>query len=305
MLGSNLGNLISGYTVSLLLSSFVLIHFSNNISYMLMATFGGLILFLGYLVHFNISKNQENTISATHKDAKNDKITISQMLSSVFRSAPLIPALIADIGSTVCAILLPALAIYYYNNVIERPSLLAIHMLVVGICGVAGAYCARFILQKLNVRTSCLIIYPVISLALIATKLFAYDPAMFIVINGLLQLFISTTQPIESNLYFDIATYSEWKTGVKAHTFMLSMSYIPRKLSSILQSVVISITFISIGYKAGNTSQAMKDGIINAYSLVPAIFPLLGWIALFFFYKLTPEKVKQMRQEIEIRDKNL
>jgi Na+/melibiose symporter-like transporter len=185
--------------------------------------------------------------------------------------------------------------------VIGRPFLLAIHMLVVGACGVLGAFSSRFILKKIHVRTACLIVYPIISILLFSTRFFAYIPAAFIAVNGIMQFFASTTQPMESNLYMDAVVYSEWKTGISAKAFIMSMYQIPIKLSKVVKNLIISAILVSIGYKAGATTEAIKQGIINGYSVVPAILPLVGWISMFFFYKLTPEKMKMMRKEIEAR----
>jgi Na+/melibiose symporter-like transporter len=226
------------------------------------------------------------------------RLSLRQMLSTLFKTSPLLSAVFADTASTACTFILPAIAVYYYNNVAEKPALLSVHFLTIGICSLVGAYLARFITKFFNARTACLIIYPIISVLLFSTKFFVYQTEIFIVINGVLYLFSGLTQPLENNLYLDTATYSRRKTEIDAKNLIISISNLPIKFAQVVKSFIISFIFVSIGYTAGSVSEETKSGIITAYSVIPAIMPLIGWLALFFFYKLTPEKLTMMKEKI-------
>ncbi|GHV55571.1 MFS transporter [Bacteroidia bacterium] len=303
MIGANAGQLIVGYITPLLLNGFLLVYFAPQLSYMLISIIACIAFIACYLVHFYLSKNAEKNNFSVPNKPKKDKLSVKEMLTALFKTPPLLPALIADISTTSCTLVLPSLAIFYYKNVVEQPALLAIHMLVIGIFGVIGSFGTRYIVKLFDVRTACLIVYPLVSAILFSTKFFAYDPVMFIVVNGILSLFLSTMQPMESNLYMDTITYSKWKTGIDAKGMIMSITKLPTKLSHIVKNLIIALTFLAVGYTAGATSPEVKEGIITAYCVIPAIVPLAGWIVLFFFYKLTPEKIRMMKEEIEKKEK--
>jgi len=298
MTGAYAGVLIAGYVMPQLLNNCFIDYFGKDRAYMMLAFCAVCLFVIGFLFHFKLSAGFDVPDTVNRK---NDKISFRQMITVILKTPALLPVMVADMASTCVYYILPALAVYYYNNVLQKPSLLAIHMLIIGICGVCGAYCSRFFVRKFQVRTACLIVYILISATLITTRFVAYIPAAFIIVNGIMQFFTSSTQSMESNLYMDATIYSEWKTGINAKAFIMSMFNMAARFAGIVKNFIIWLTFVAIGYKAGTTNETVKEGIINAYTLVPAVIPLIGWIALFFFYKLTPEKIKAMQSEINDR----
>ena len=46
----------------------------------------------------------------------------------------------------------------------------------------------------------------------------------------------------------------------------------------------------------------MKNALANAYAFIPAVIPLIGFLLLIFAYKLTPEKIATMKNEIAKRN---
>jgi GPH family glycoside/pentoside/hexuronide:cation symporter len=295
---TNAGSLIWGYLAPILLLVF-LKFLSGNSSYMLLAFLTGTILLFGYLAHFRWSEQFEN--KQNKKQDVERGITIRKMFETLIHTPFLLPAMIGDMASTCVTFMLPTLAVYYFNNVLCQPALLALFMLITGIGGVLGAYCSRFVLKKIEIRTALLIIYPTISVLLFSLKFYAYMPVLFITVNTIVRFFVGMTQPIESNLYIDTALYSEYKNGIKADATILNMSQICGKLTMLVKNMIISTCLLAIGYQAGATSETIKTGIINAYCIVPAIIPLVGWGALFFFYKLTRESVEKMRKILNLR----
>jgi GPH family glycoside/pentoside/hexuronide:cation symporter len=301
MVGMQIGNLVFGSLAPFLLNTVFLDYFGKW-AYAIIAIIASLFFLIGYWVHFNLSKGAE---TATFNRIDNsDRITLRQMLSAIFKTPSLIPAILADSASTCCTFVLPAIAIYYYNYVIEQPALLVIHMLVVGACAVTGSFCSRFMLRKFHVKTACLIIYPIIAVLLFSTQFVAYIPWAFIALNGIVLFFAGMTQPMETHFYLDSIIYSEWKTKVSAKAVIMSLTSLSPTLSKLMKGIIISVTLVSVDYQAGSTSQAVKDGIITAYSVVPVMILLVGWLVLFFFYKLTPDQVEMMRKEIEERKIN-
>ena len=231
MTGSNIGRLIAGYAAPLTLAFFV--SKIGDYGYMALTFSFSVMLVIGYLVHFALSKDYE-----TGEVIKQEKrVTIRQMLTALRTNPDLAGLMLSDMTSTLGSFLLPSLVVYFYNHVIREPTLVARHMLLVGIGGMCGAYISRYLGKKFHARTVCLTLYPLISALLFSTRFFAYNPLIFMLINTAMQFCIGMTQPLEGMLYMDIADYSEWKTGVNTTAFIMGLNNVPIKVAVIVKTL--------------------------------------------------------------------
>jgi len=283
---SYVGVLLCGYAAPVLINGAFRDFFGTTFSYFVIALCAALIYLLSVWAHFAMSKGYE------YQNAS--KVTLRQMFTAIVKTPSLLPAIISDTASTASSFVLPALTVYYYTHIIMKPALIAIHLPVVSLCGLAGAFFARFITLKLPARTACLSIYPVIAIVFLGTQFVAYNPVAFIVLSAVGQLFLGSTQPVESNLYLDSIRYSEWKTGINARAAIASISGLSPVGSTFIKSVILSLFLFITGYDAQEVGIAAKRGIIAAYSFTPAILMLAAWLSMFFFYKLTPEKMNEI-----------
>ncbi|MDR2840127.1 MAG: MFS transporter, partial [Paludibacter sp.] len=221
---------------------------------------------------------------------KTEKLSIREMARAIIHTPSLLPVFVADTASNCTSFLLPTLAVYYWTHVAEKPEWLALQMLVMSICGVCGAFNSRFLMRKFAIRTACLLVYPFITVLLFSTRFVADSPLLFIAVSAIAQFFISNTQPMENKLYLDAAEYSERETGISAKGSILSIATVADVGATLIRNLVISAVFIIIGYTAVDVSDAIKQRIVDTYSLLPALFPVIAWVSMFFFYKLAPEK---------------
>lgn len=301
MTGSNIGRLIMGYVAPL--AMIPLLSASGDWAYAIIAFVSATLMMGAYFVHFALSKGYEGN-GAVSEVEEEDKMSIGDMFKAVFSNPQLIPLMISDMTSTLGSFLLPSLIVYMYKYVIEDMRLLAVHNLVTGIGGMLGAYSSRFFMNKFEDRAKlCCLIYPVIALTCFCTRFFVSIPIAFIAICGILQFAIGITQPTESTLYYDVAVYTEWKTGKDSTALIIGLTNLPIKLATVVRSAVLSALFVAIGYDANlGATPELRAGMINAFSLVNCIIPILGFISLKFFYKITPEVVKKCREEIRLRN---
>ena len=112
-----------------------------------------------------------------------------------------------------------------------------------------------------------------------------------------------TTQPYELGFYADNVIYTKWKTLESANSLIMGISILPLKLATVIKSVLISTVLMCGGYVANvKPTIEFQHVLINAYSLIPASIAILGFIILGFIYKLSDEKVKEMKVEIDKRE---
>ena len=66
----------------------------------------------------------------------------------------------------------------------------------------------------------------------------------------------------------------------------MGLSNLPVKFAGIVKSTLIPFVLMLSGYVANaDPTPAMQRAIVNAYTLVPAIFPAMGILLLGFVYK--------------------
>ena len=270
--------------------------------YTIIAFIATFLMFLAYMYHFKLSKGYEGNGNAAGSEAS-ERLTIGEMFKAVISNPQLIPLMISDMTSTLGSFLLPSLVVYMYKYVIGNMALLSVHNLVTGIGGMIGAFVSRYFMKKFEDRKFvCLMIYPCIATAGRCTRFVVNTPALFIAVCGILQFFIGITQPVESTLYYDVATYTEWKTGKDSTALIIGLTNLPIKLAGVVRGIVFSALLVAVGYdaSAGPTPE-LRAGLINAFSLVTCVIPMIGWCSLKFFYKMTPELIKKCKKEIAER----
>ena len=79
----------------------------------------------------------------------------------------------------------------------------------------------------------------------------------------------------------------------------MSLISFPIKSAVFIRSVVITSVLVSAGYVADMApTPELISGIKNGIALVPAIFIGAGLIIILFLYRITPEKHKEMQEDI-------
>jgi Na+/melibiose symporter-like transporter len=278
----------------------------GNSSYLVLHVAFTLFLCLCYFVIFRLSKGYEGNGAASVK-ASEEKLTIKDMVTAVRVTPEIVPLMIADITSTLGSFLMPTLVVYMFTYVIEdgaRMDMMPIYNLVVGIVGTLGAYSSRLLMRVIpDKRYVLYITYLPIAGFVFFTRFFTGNVFIFIVLVAIMSYFMWITQPPETALYYDIATIAEEKMGKNPiGTFLGLAQYAPR-VAGIINGIVLSTLFVSMGYDPTQpVTDAIKMGFINAFSLVTCIIPIIGWLAMFFFFKVTPARVAKAREVIAARD---
>lgn len=300
MAGFNIGKLSCGY-ITPLLAAYFASKFGEKYSYAFVLLIAGLILVLGQIVHFTISKDYE--VGNINKVDIGDEKTVGlkDMLTALVTNSQLLITVCVDLTSNMGSFLLPALATYYYKYVAEDIDLMALHMLLTGFGGLIGSMLIRTLGNKIKDHRAFLCcIYPIIAIILFSCRFVAEIPVLFMILNIICQTLTGTTQPLELQLYMDNVIYHKYKTGIDANSFIMSLSNMPVKFATILKSAIIPFVLMQAGFVAGmKPTPELKQGIINAYTIIPAIIPIIGFILLKFFYKLTRNEVLRMKEDIE------
>ena len=301
MMGSSGGRMLSSYVVPYILVFYASMVKEQRYLYMLMAFTASVLMWVGFTVHFKLSEGYETTDT---KYETRTQLGAKDIWAVISNNRHLAAIFISDLTSNLGGVVLPSLAYYYYNYVLQQPALLPIHMLSTGLGSFFGSWLIGKIMKRPDLKKPTLMcIYLIVSCFMFSVYLYAFNAYVFIAMMTLMQVFQGMCQPMEADLYIDTAIYHEWKTGKNALGFIVGLMALPVKISVIIKSVIISVAFTAIGYVAGmEITPAVQQGLINAYVIVPGIIPLLGFCTMGLFYKLKPSEVSKMQKEIETRN---
>ncbi|MDR1206640.1 MAG: MFS transporter [Peptococcaceae bacterium] len=304
MIYASLGRMFGGYIAPVIIMAAIAT--LGNSSYLVLHIAFTLFLFCCYLVIFRLSKGYEGNGAASVKISE-ERLTIKDMVTAVRITPEIVPLMIADITSSLGSFLMPSLVIYMFTYVVEdgaQLGMMAIYNLVVGIVGTLGAYFSRWMMKVIpDKRYVLYITYLPIAGFVFLTRFFVGNVFIFIVLVAIMTFFMWITQPPETALYYDIAVIAEAKMGKNPIGIFLALAQYAPRVAGIINGIVLSTLFVSMGYDPTKPiTEGIKMGFINAFSLVTCVIPILGWLAMFFFFKVTPARVAQAREAIAARD---
>ncbi|NLZ38302.1 MAG: hypothetical protein GX893_01665 [Firmicutes bacterium] len=299
MVGSNLGRLTGNYLTPLITATLAAT-ISERTLYPLIMVAVGIFFILANLAHFKMSRSYE---AAPSDKLAIDTLSIKEIIITLTTNPQLLVTVLIDLTSNMAGLTMPALAVYYYRYVAEAPLMVSTHMLLTGIAGLCGALSVRLFGKYVkDFKRALCYAYLIIAAALFSIRFIGHNMYAFLASNILMHFLTGTTQPFEIGLYMDNVTYIKWKTGKDANSLIVGLSNIPVKFAGIFRSFLIPFALASAGYVAGaEPTPALKQAIINTFSTIPVLIPLLGYTMLRFAYKLSTEKVEQMKKEIEQR----
>ena len=154
----------------------------------------------------------------------------------------------------------------------------------------------RKVKDKKNI---CLMLYPLMGVFIFCARFFVNNVYMFIFFVAMAMLFQGTTNPVEATFYYDMAVVAQSKMGKDPTPTFIAIQQFGPGIAGIISGNTLAWTLVGMSYDPNApVTDVVKNGFINGYSLVPCVVILVGWICMFFFYKITPEKVAEARAAV-------
>ena len=285
MMGSNIGRLL-GNSLTPAIVAAVAVHMGEVNGYRVTILVMGTVYILTCLIHFWISKDCSET-GVSGENQKKDRMKASEVIQILLVEPRLFLTLVIDLTSNVASLVLPSLAVYYYKYCAAQPGMVSTHMLIIGFGGLAGASLVRLLGNRVkNAKSVLLVLYVLVAASLLSLQIWSNSVFYFLGIGAVVSILTGMTSPFELTLYIDTAEHYRRKTGNDATGFIMGLSNLPVKFASIIKSTLIPMALMLSGYVANaEPTPQIRQAIVNAYSLLPAVFPVLGFILLAFFYK--------------------
>lgn len=290
MMGSNIGRLL-GNSLTPAIVAAVAVKLGEVNGYRITILIMGSVYILTSLIHFYVSAKQKS--SEEEPLRAQEKMPVDQIIKVILVEPRLLLTLIIDLTSNVASLVLPSLAVYYYKYCAGEPAMVSTHMLIIGFGGLAGAALVRLVGSRINKTKPVLIgLYILVAAALLSIRIFPDSTLYFLAVGVAVSVFTGMTSPFELTLYMDTATSYRRKTGKDATGFIMGLSNLPVKFASIIKSTLIPFALAAVGYVANaDPTPEIQQAIINAYTLIPPVFPIMGMLLLLFVYKMDDSSV--------------
>ena len=259
----------------------------------------GLLMVLGYYAHFKMTEGYEE-IETQSASRSGSKVSIPDMFKSLFQNPQLMILMVADLAKWCVKFVTAAAAIYYFRDAMGNPGLMVPYALAIALGAIAGSFAARYIAAALSNRTTTIVSFLGMAIALGLIYVFYSSAVAVIALMTVAQFFYGIAYSTSPALYADTVVYTTWKTGKNAAGWIMGLQNLPLKVGVFLRGTIVAACLASVGWHSGIVLEgAARRGMTVALGLIPAILCALGAVLLIFGYQLTREKIAQCQAEID------
>ena len=192
--------------------------------------------------------------------------------------------------------------IYYFKYAVRNESKVALYMAIGSLAFIGGVASTKLFVRFFERRS--LLLWLTVLNALIMASFYFVDPQalwLLYVLNILASFVVGPTPAILWSMYADTADYGEWKFGRRTTGLVFSASVFSQKIGLALGAALAGWMLDYYGFVA-NVAESARTlmGIDLMFSIGPAVFAILGGLAI-FFYPLTEANVKTIEQDLAAR----
>lgn len=281
-LGENTGNPALGFTLTVIIT--------------------GVAMVICHWILYRLTKDYAYHGTVVQTANKEDKMSISEMLRQIIVNPPLIGLMLAELGRYLGRFVIFGLAFYYFKYVINDLLMLTFFMTGLNVVCFFGALITNPLAKKFGERNTYILSLAIFIIGLLVVWAVPMNTVSFIIVMFITYLGYGMPDALGVAMYSATVDYGEWKTGKNARGFIMSLISFPIKTAIFVRSVIIGAVLTSAGYIADmEATPTLIQGLKNGIALVPSIFIGIGLIIIIILYKITPEKQKQMQEEIAAR----
>ncbi|MFZ7131035.1 MAG: MFS transporter [Eubacteriales bacterium] len=281
-IGINLNNPALGYTLTVVIT--------------------GIVMIVCYYALFAMTKEYAYHPNDHQEANKRDKMPIAEMLKQIVVNPPLIGLMLAELGRYLGRFIIFGLAFYYFKYVVDNVAIIAVFMTGLNVVCFFGAMITAPLAKKFGERNTYILSLSLFIVGLLVVWALPMTYLSFMIVMFIAYLGYGMPDALGVAMYSATVDYGEWKTGKNARGFIMSLISFPIKTAIFVRSVIITAVLVSAGYVADMAATPeLISGIKNGIALVPAIFIGIGLIIIVLLYKITPDSLKQMQDEIAAR----
>jgi GPH family glycoside/pentoside/hexuronide:cation symporter len=309
MIWTSLGNVIYSYAGPAAVALFTAMLGESN-AYAATAFAFSVLMLAGYFAHFKMFKGYEETgpeeLERLRKEAEvsnaNEKKNKVQIWASIKCNPHLIWLMISCIAKYMVLFLVNGLAIYYFTYVSKNAGLLVTFVFITNLLGILASFISKYIVAKLGARNTVVYCYIFMAAGMIVAY-FVYQQTWIVIALMCVVVFaLTASNACDTELFAACSIYSSYKTGHDTTGTIMGLLAVPVKVGIILRGILISFSLAIAGFNAeidaAAASVKLQKGICFGFMIIPAIAILIGAVVLVFGYRLSNEKLNEMKGKL-------
>lgn len=256
-----------------------------------------------YLLCYNMCTERVK-VTVTAEQLKRNSVGV--MFVNAFKNRALISLIVASILMLIAQLTLQQMANYVFPNYYGNAKAQTLSMVMMGVGMVVAAFSAKPLANRFGkaeigavsnfaAGILCIVLYFVRP-----QNVFVY--AVFQMISW---IGLGVFQIVAWALVTDVIDYSEIKNGIREDGAVYGMYSFARKLGQAATSGLVGGLLTLVGYEQSTAfDPAVKEGIFDIATLVPAVAFILLSIVLWFWYPLHKKQVDQVVSVLKEKHQN-
>jgi GPH family glycoside/pentoside/hexuronide:cation symporter len=298
---NNIGGLLFSY-LGLPLATFLGGYIGEKNMYAGAAFCLGLLMILGYLAHFRMTKGYEEIEQPDAPKAVKKKITVREMFAALFKNPQLMMLMLADLAKWCVKFVTAAAAIFYFRDAMGNAGLMKSYLICIAVGAIIGSFVMRYFAKLLSSRTTMILAYFGMAVCLLAIYFSYANVGLVIGLMTGAQFFYGIAYASSPALYADTVVYSTYKTGADASGWIMGLQNLPLKIAIFLRGAIVAACLAAAGWQKGVVFEGTaRQGMTLAFALVPAILCFVGALILLFGFRITKAKVLEYQAAIDAR----
>ncbi|MBN1317690.1 MAG: MFS transporter [Anaerolineales bacterium] len=237
---------------------------------------------------------------AVYKDSEPD-VPIKEMFKQLLQNRPLLQVFSVFLLKTIPLFLIYGTGMYYFKYIVGDVSKIAFAFSAFNFVAIPGVFIAPAIARRLGTKRTYMVGLIVMGISIFLVRFIGGNATLFIILTCIYMFASATINVINLPVFAAAADYGEYMSGKPIRGMAMSMSPLAVDASRVVQQIVIAIGLGAIGYSAGvEVTPQIASGLTNMISIVPALF-IAGAIIVMSFYKLTDERIAEIREALDAR----
>lgn len=229
------------------------------------------------------------------------KESLWKSIGNAIRNSQLIVLLVSDFGRCFAFYLVTAVTAYYFRIVLGDMGAMTLYLLLINIAAALGSIVAPHISKIIGKKLAYFIGFFGYAACLMIIFFIPNQVTLFMVVMFIANFVFQLSFGMGTAMFADTVIYGEHKTGVNSRGFIMGLYSLPIKLAVVVRASFIGIILAAINYTPDTITPEITNGVINLFTIYPAIALVVLGVFGLIFYRLTDKRVSQMTDELAER----
>ncbi len=236
-----------------------------------------------------------------------ETMSAAECARAVFRNPPMVCSMLIELFRYLGFMIYVSTMAYYFKWVFgDMAALTSVATASTIVCFVSSLL-SPWLSRKLGKKNSSILAMGLFTAGLLLPRFFLEGNLAFYTFCICLGYFGSALQVcVGIVMYSKAADYYQWKTGRKAHGFIMSMYVLPVEVGIALSTIVIGIILEAIHYDATalSLSAAQLTGVKNLVLLIPGLFFAVATV-IAILHPLSEKKLTYIQEDMVAKGMDL